>query len=56
MRSESVGHPDTNMMCSVTVGTIRMREEDFREKALVTRPEVTFKEDCAGVLERKSAL
>jgi hypothetical protein len=54
MRSEPVGQPNTNIVYSVTVGMIRMREEDFQEKALVTRLDFTYTEDSTGVLERKS--
>jgi hypothetical protein len=49
MISEPVGQPDANMVYSVTVGKIRMREVDFQEKALVTRLDVTNTEESAGV-------
>jgi len=49
MRSEPVGQPETNMVYSVTVETIRMREEDFQEKALVTRLDVTCTETAVVV-------
>jgi hypothetical protein len=49
MKSEPVGQPDTNIVYSVTVGMIRMREVDFQEKALVTWLDVTNTEDSAGV-------
>jgi len=53
MKSKPVGQPDTSIVYSVTVGMIRMREEDFQKKALVTRLDVTYTEKSAGVLERK---
>jgi len=42
------------MLFSVTVETIRMREEDLQEKALITSLDITNTEESAGVLERKS--
>jgi hypothetical protein len=53
MRSKPVGQLETNMLYSVTVVMIRMRE-DFQEKALVTSNDVTHTETSASVLERKS--
>ena len=52
MKSEPVGQPETNMVYSVTVGKIRMREQDFQVKAWVTSLDVTNTEESARVLER----